>query len=419
MADSGFPSTGPRLVSVCLLVAAILSAIPSAASSDAGPAYIHLNESMDAYESVASNEPRFLASYTGVSKIPSDQALEDVAYVYDNALALLCYVYQNTADSRRRARILADSLVYAMSHDRHYTDGRLRNAYAARQLIHKDTGRANLPGFWNPDTRQWQEDGEQASTHTGNMAWASIALSQYFNAQGGEAYKAASAAIGNWIETNAFSADGGYTGGYAGWEPDAEKLLWKSTEHNLDVYACFVWLHIITGDRAFLQRALHARRFVESMWAGDHFWIGTKPQANLADTDHPALDIQAWAVLAFESYIPALRWAEQFCYTEADGFRGFDYNTDKDGVWFEGTAQMALAYRVAGENDKAVLYSEELKKAQSTARNHNGKGMPAASRDHVSTGLGTDYFNRLHIGATAWYIFADLGINPFSGKRYR
>ena len=44
-----------------------------------------------------------------------------------------------------------------------------------------------------------------------------------------------------------------------------------------------------------------------------------------------------------------LGWAEQHCYTQADGFKGFDFNDDKDGVWFEGTAQMAVAYQMAGK----------------------------------------------------------------------
>jgi hypothetical protein len=404
---------------VCLASIAALHMIPVAASADFGSAYGYLNSVMDAHESIASNEPRFLASYTTLSQNPPDKALEDVAYVYDNALAMLCYIYQNTADGRRRARILADSFVYAMSQDRYYKDGRLRNAYSAKRLVNKETGKAILPGFWSPDTRQWQEDNEQVSTHTGNMAWAAIALSQYFITYGGESYKAAAIALGNWIYGHAFAADGGYTGGYAGWEPNADKLLWKSTEHNIDVYSSFLWLQTITGDKVWEQRALHAKQFVDAMWAGDHFWIGTKPGSGDIDKDHPALDIQAWAILLFDGYKPALRWVEQYCYTEADGFKGFDYNTDKDGVWFEGTAQMTLAYLAAGQKDKADGFLKELERAQASARNHNGKGMVAASRDHVSTGLGGYYFSRLHVGATAWYIFADLGCNPFSGKLYR
>lgn len=403
-----------RLAFVCLVFIPALHMIPSVATADAGSAYIYLNEMMDAHESITSNELRFLASYTTLSSEKTDRALEDVAFIYDNALVMLCYIYQNTADGRRRAGILANSFIYAMSHDRYYTDGRLRNAYSARQLINKETGKAILPGFWNKDTRQWQEDKDQVSAHTGNMAWVVIALSQYFNAYGGESYKAAAVALGNWIYNHTFAADGGYTGGYAGWEPNAEKLRWKSTEHNLDVYVAFQWLHQITGDSVWQQRAMHARSFVESMWAGDHFWIGTKPESGDIDKDHPALDIQAWAVLLFDGYRPALRWAEQYCYVEADGFKGFDYNTDKDGIWFEGTAQMSLAYLAAGEKDKADGFLKELKRARVSARNHNGNGMVAASRDHVSTGLGPYYFNRLHIGATAWYIFADLGHNPFS-----
>ena len=38
--------------------------------------------------------------------------------------------------------------------------------------------------------------------------------------------------------------------------------------------------------------------------------------------------------------------------------------------------------------------------------------MIAASHDGVTTGFLFYYFRRLHIGATAWNIFAQLGYNP-------
>ncbi len=385
------------------------------AGADVSSAYTYLNSMMDAGDTTL----KFLPSYFIPSSAPSDQALMDVAYVYDNALALLCFIHQNSEDGRRRAGVLADAFVFAMSNDRFYQDNRLRNAYSSRQLIHRQTGKACLPGFWNSETRQWQEDKEQVSTHTGNMAWVVIALSQYFNATGGQSYKKAAISLGNWIYDHTYSEDGGYTGGFEGWEPQAEKIPWKSTEHNLDVYAGFIWLHIITGDRLWLQRALHAKRFVESMWSGDHFWIGTHGPSNTPDQAHAVLDVQALAALLLTGRDLALTWAKQNCYTEANGFKGFDFNTDKDGIWFEGTAQAALAFTATGEKEKAELFLKELKRVQAAGPDDHGKGIAAASNAHVSTGLGPFYINRPHIGATAWYIFAQKGFNPFTGKAYQ
>nr|MCU0600277.1 hypothetical protein [Desulfobacterales bacterium] len=109
MAGSDIKTIDGRLAWLCLFFIAILYVIPSDASANSGSAYTHLNEVMDAYESISSNEPRFLASYITIPQQSSDRSLEDVAYVYDNALAMICYIHQKTADGQRRARILADS----------------------------------------------------------------------------------------------------------------------------------------------------------------------------------------------------------------------------------------------------------------------------------------------------------------------
>lgn len=103
-----------------------------------------------------------------------------------------------------------------------------------------------------------------------------------------------------------------------------------------------------------------------------------------------------------------------------DGFRGFDFNEDRDGVWFEGTGHMAVAYTVARQTAKAAEFVAQLRLAQTFAPNANGEGLVAASHDGVTTGFlqlnGKDpllLFARLHIAATGWHIFAELGVNPY------
>lgn len=76
---------------------------------------------------------------------------------------------------------------------------------------------------------------------------------------------------------------------------------------------------------------------------------------------------------------------------------------------------MVLTYRMLGQNDKANFYLGELRKAQLQAPDTNGIGMVAASADGLSTGFGWFYYNRLHVGATAWFIFAESAMNPFWG----
>jgi hypothetical protein len=45
-------------------------------------------------------------------------------------------------------------------------------------------------------------------------------------------------------------------------------------------------------------------------------------------------------------------------------------------------------------------------------------GLVAASHDGVTTGFNNDYgpnyyYRRMHVGATSWLIFAQLGFNPY------
>ncbi len=385
------------------------------ATADTRLAYQHLDEVMDRY--YRGEVPRrLLASYAKTNAGELDPAISDAAFIYDNALVLLAYLHRNQAGDRARARTIAEAFVFAATHDRTYTDGRLRNAYSAKQLLNPANGKAALPGFWNHKADQWQEDRFQVSIHTGNLAWVIMALAQYYHAHGGESYRSTAIALGRWIENNTKDEAGGYRGGFEGWEPTPQTISWKSTEHNLDLTAAFTLLQRITADNTWKQRADHAGRFVASMWAGDHLWIGTNPDGQTAQTADPPLDIQAWAVLALGQYPQALSWALKSCIVQQDGFSGFDFNTDKDGIWFEGTAHMTLAFRAIHDDRKAGFYLDELRRAQSTGRGGNGKGLPAAARDsRVTTGLGWNYYAHPHIGATAWYIFAEEGFNPFYG----
>jgi len=98
---------------------------------------------------------------------------------------------------------------------------------------------------------------------------------------------------------------------------------------------------------------------------------------------------------------------------EVDGFKGFDFNNDTDGIWFEGTAHMIIAYQILGDRTQSNLYLDELRNAQKEASNTNGKGLVAASHDSVSTGFDWIYDARLHTGATAWFIFGETGYNPY------
>ena len=101
---------------------------------------------------------------------------------------------------------------------------------------------------------------------------------------------------------------------------------------------------------------------------------------------------------------------------------GYDFSAgDLDGIWNEGTAQMAVCYSLLGNRERYDALMSYLR----TQTNDNGS-IPAADRDGVSTGFviaGSDsvweYNNELSIGATTWLAFAQLGRSPFDPSVWR
>jgi hypothetical protein len=157
------------------------------------------------------------------------------------------------------------------------------------------------------------------------------------------------------------------------------------------------------------------------MWdsIGGHFWTGTLVDGVTENKDVLPADVNTWGLMALQDYKEAVTWVEDNCKVDpcpkGCGFKGFDFNNDRDGVWFEGTAHMVIAFQILSENLKAGEFLAELRRAQNEANNANGKGIVAACHDGVTTGFDWVYNNRLHIGATTWYIFAERGYNPYWG----
>ena len=129
------------------------------------------------------------------------------------------------------------------------------------------------------------------------------------------------------------------------------------------------------------------------------------------------LDATALSILAFDGK-PG-EPAEELAFlkkTMAVG-AGFDFSAgDLDGIWNEGTAQMALCCLKQGMNDEYHALLGYLK-----TQEYKDGGIPAADRDGVSTGFllsGTqqlwEYNNTLSIGATGWYALAQLQADPLA-----
>jgi hypothetical protein len=369
------------------------------------------------------SELRFLQSFE-IIPAPEDMVLRNVGFSYDNALVLLAFLARGETEDLKRARILADSFVFAQNNDRSFSDGRLRNAYQSGDLRDPLTGKARLPGWLDKEKGKWFEDKYQVSTHSGNLAWAMIVLLEAHKKFGDEKYLKSALRLGQWVENNCRDSrgKGGYSGGFEGWEEKQTKLLWKSTEHNIDLYVAFRRLYEMTRDSQWQKGAEHALRFVEAMWNEEkgHFWTGTLENGVTINQRTIPLDVQTWAILGIKDkkYNRAVEWNERNCLVikcpRGCGTSGFDFNNDRDGVWFEGTAQQALAYGLMRNEKKYQETVEFLNKGQSRLG-----GLYASCHDGLSTGFDWKYNRRTHLGATCWYIFAKKRWNPYWGEKIR
>jgi hypothetical protein len=390
----------------------------------------------------ALEEPRFIQSYIA-DDCPAG-GIANAAQVYDQALVLLAFLARGQPDDLRRADLIAQALLEAQHQDRTYRDGRLRNAYASGELLDPHSNTTRIPAAYDRTARRSLEDENAVGSDTGNMAWAALALVQahmLLPKHAGESYLSAALSLARWIVNNTKVDDslGGFAAGVHGFESATgvsqgqQRKTYRATEHNLDLDALFGHLAEVTGrdtseGQYWSAQAAHARKFVDKMRndnADEHYlWTGTGPGTTINTRVIP-LDVQTWSVLRTRqpmNYSKALDWALENCH-EAGHRDAFDFNCkDGDGVWWEGTAQLAAALRWLKRDREAMPILARLREAQLRDRTAAG-ALPAASRCGLTTGFDMSfrsgrtipwlYPNWPHIGATAWFIFAALRINPY------
>ena len=364
---------------------------------------------------------------TTTNKLDDSQQLS--AHTYDNALLLIAYLamYGRLKDNiwLNNAIGIGDAFLFSIENDRYFKDFRLRNVYSSGDLINVKDSSARLAGWWDEINAKWKEDEYFHGTSAGNMAWAGLSLLSLYQATRTYKYLQGAKYIAFWCLKNT-RTEFGFTGGKQGWEQDQRDVKWKSTEHNIDLFAFFDRLYHLTGNPDYKQGAENAKGFVHAMWneTDNHFWTGTTEDGITPSKGTIPMDIQAWYVMAFldtaSTYTKCMQWVKNSCFLSnyespnySKKLSGVDFDTDLDGIWFEGTAQAALAYKMLRNNIFANLLLDNLRYVQTNGPNNNGKGIVAADKDHVSTGFDWEYHNRLHIGASSWAIFAELGVNPY------
>ncbi|WP_214107227.1 hypothetical protein [Acrocarpospora catenulata] len=438
-------------------------------AGSADRAFRYLDTVLDAYRQ--GGELRLAQSYN------NESGLMTTAFVYDNALAVIAYLSRPTRENVRRAKVIGDTFLWIQANDETFTDGRVRQAYAAGPMLFYGGG-PEFPGIRRADGKAaflWPFG--FGGSAVGDVAWTALALTHLYDRTRERKYLDGAVTLGEWIVANAVSPYryGGYLGGVQG--DGTTRQRWCSSEHNIDVYALFQGLAKFTGNRVWKTRARVAEDFLDAMWnpRGNFYWTGTKG-ANPADDPNEINpspipeDVQTWAYLARGDRGRAVDWtASALAVVDRGGVSansqlpaGYQVSgvtfsdvsktltgpvpngtgdNNRDAVWFEGTAHLAAALVARGDRSKARRHLNEIASAQdrlgagqtvglTTDPNggrlsNPGEGgtwtgptLPArsgvvAASSAFDTGFGFGYFQNQHVGATSWYLMAALGTNPY------
>jgi hypothetical protein len=416
-----------------------------ALTSSINKAYSFLNSMMDAYAQGSTS--RLSQSYT------DQQGLESTAFVYDNALVINAHLLRGQSEDIARAIVLGKALLHAQQVDS-IGDGRVRQAYFVDQPDAQGVfvRPALFPFFF-------------LGSAVGDMAWSGIGLAQLFHRTGDQRFLDGAVKLGRWIVNNTFDTRG--AGGFNfGVDNNNTKLLFKSTEHNIDCIALFAMLARLTGDSSWLAQAEHAHTFVNAMFDsadGDFFFTGTTDDGATINTSNIPEDVQTWSFLATldETHARSIDWAKTNLATTdtpqtinsrlpgnsrlsgvtfaSQSLRAlatsdqFSAAPSPNAVWFEGTGHLAaalLARRVPakhdlpgfhGDSDTARMLLDNIRASQETLAKGqtvggktipDGEGVVAAS-SVLNTGFGFSFNPNRHIGATSWFVMAGQAGNPF------
>jgi hypothetical protein len=419
------------------------------AGGSVGDAQSFLRAMTDAYPAVNPG-PRIPQSYS------DELGLFSTAFIYDVALAV-CAALTGGRHGLGLATTIGDGIVYAIDHDPDYSDGRLRQGYNVGPYVFYD-GTPQPYGFVRPDgTANIGSQFGFLGTAVGDMAWPGIALVQLYRETRQRRYLRAAVQIGNWITTNAVSP--GSLGGFRfGVNAANDPIPNVSTEHNIDCTSFFGQLYRATRDRQWLRAVTRARGFVDKMWndADGLFYTGSN-DGDTINRDPLPLDPQTWSWLALRErrYARALEWASTalavtdqasepnsqvppgvtisgVTFSSASLISTASYNgiqVDQQGVWLEGTAQLATSFADRGAPKDRARGNALLRQVRTAQRElgfgttpgtpqhvggqplSDGGGVVAAS-SLIDSGFGFGYFRVQHVGATSWYLMGAARSNP-------
>lgn len=309
----------------------------------------------------------------------ANQQEDTFSGLYVDALAAFCLVHQGEVAAAEK---LFDHLDAWRKDKAHWGD---------------ELSKQGFPQAWNADTGE----ADLASDRwVGDNAWLLLALEYHRKKTGSDRYAGMRDAVADWLVALQDPADGGI---WAGFNRNGA-MKHKSTEGNLDCYAA---LTMRPEARAGVHR-----------WLTEKMWVPTENRFRTGSTsDYTALDCVSWAVAALGAdYAKILEYAEKHYVRSApmDALpgktaEGFGDLPGKDRVWFEGTGEMIVAYRVAGRDADAERWIAAMDAVAVPAQTV-GHGWPCSSNDPAWRGASTHPF----IASGAWYLMGVWKLNPMN-----
>jgi len=240
----------------------------------------------------------------------------------------------------------------------------------------------------------------------GDNAWLLIALNNYQNITGDNRYQTMQYSLGQWIREQQ-DVDGGLWGG----EDINGSVIGKVTEGMIDAF------NAVKGYDNFhkgMLTYLATTRWNENEMAPIS-WPGNPYEY--------ALDNFSWGYCAFENmptsildHAKELFYTTQWCEIARDSVSGYCFDIDKDVVWFEGSAQMAVALNKAGmTSDAQELLMDMLKAKSSVPDLPSVSGLPYAS--NLATGYGSGLLwqgasTEPSVSSTCWFVMACKNFDP-------
>ena len=297
--------------------------------------------------------------------------------LYDNALAAL--VFTASEDYARAEAIFS------------YFDARIQS-----ELL------SGNGGFFQFRNAQGQPQGNR---WLGDNAWLLIALNNYAHTTGNFQFEVLRTELDGWVRLQQ-DTDGGLWGG-----TDASgNTIGKVTEGMLDAF------NAVAGFDDFHHGVLSYLQ--QERWDATDQLLVSWPGSNY----YYALDNFSWGYCSLEGFPNrVLDEADRFKTTQVhaasgDSIAGYCFDEDRDAVWMEGTAQMAVACIKAGRMANANELLHEVAKSATSQPDIPGTlGLPYAS--NIGTGYGggllwTGADTQPATAACCWFVMACLEFDP-------